>query len=254
MKLIYKPIGITPNELRLRLIDNNELSIKSCFAGRLDPMARGKMIFIENKELKDMNYYLNKSKTYEFELILGLSTDTDDILGIIDSQPIFLDNKEIEIKIINIINIINNLKINGQENQKYHTYSSYVLKKNGLKKTLWKWKLENNLSYEEIPSKNVKLYDINILEHKQYNSNYLLGIFIDRINKINKKYDFRQNKIISQWENIINKDLSTQLFSIKIEMKVSSGYYIRQFCYDLKTKLNYPLLVYDINRTNFDIN
>ena len=48
MKLIYKPIGITPNELRLRLIDNNELSIKSCFAGRLDPMARGKMIFIEN--------------------------------------------------------------------------------------------------------------------------------------------------------------------------------------------------------------
>ena len=37
-------------------------------------------------------------------------------------------------------------------------------------------------------------------------------------------------------------------------MKVSSGYYIRQFCYDLKTKLNYPLLVYDINRTNFDIN
>ena len=249
MKIINKNVGYTPNQLRLKLINNNQLSKKSCFAGRLDPMARGAMIFLENEELKNMNYYLNKSKIYEFEIILGLSTDTDDILGLFDKIPKLLyDFDKIKMK---ICKIIADLKINGQQIQKYHPYSSYLLRKNDIKKPLWKWKSENNLSYDEIPTKNVNLYDIDILSYDNYNYKYLLYDFVNRINKIDKQYDFRQKDIITQWNTLLNKNLVDNFFSIKIRMKVSSGYYIRQFGYDLKTNIDFPLLIFDINRTNF---
>ena len=150
-----------------------------------------------------------------------------------------------------ICKIIADLKINGQQIQKYHPYSSYLLRKNDIKKPLWKWKSENNLSYDEIPTKNVNLYDIDILSYDNYNYKYLLYDFVNRINKIDKQYDFRQKDIITQWNTLLNKNLVDNFFSIKIRMKVSSGYYIRQFGYDLKTNIDFPLLIFDINRTNF---
>jgi tRNA U55 pseudouridine synthase TruB len=33
-------------------------------------------------------------------------------------------------------------------------------------------------------------------------------------------------------------------------MEVSTGFYIRQFVYDLKTRMNFPMLVYDIHRVD----
>lgn len=61
-----------------------------------------------------------------------------------------------------IYKIIQDLNKNGQQMQKYHPYSSYLLRK-WYKKPLWKWKSENNLSYDEIPTKNVNLYDRNFI-------------------------------------------------------------------------------------------
>ena len=100
MILEYKQPGLTMNQV----IEYNKIkynATKMCYCGRLDPMARGAMIFLENEELKNMNYYLNKSKIYEFEIILGLSTDTDDILGLFDKIPKLLYDFDHEI-IINI--------------------------------------------------------------------------------------------------------------------------------------------------------
>ena len=36
--------------LKYDLIDKKLLSSKSCYIGRLDPMARGNMLFLENKD------------------------------------------------------------------------------------------------------------------------------------------------------------------------------------------------------------
>ena len=248
MKIINKPIGITPNQLRLQLINNGELSKKSCYAGRLDPMARGKMLFLENNELKNMDMYLNKSKTYQFEIILGLSTDTDDIMGLLDGDIQLLQNID-NVK-SSIEKRIHYLKKNGQNAQKYHPYSSFVLKKNGIKKQLWKWKSIHQLTYDELPSKEVSLYDIHILEHHMYTCDYLLNEFINHVDSVDKSYSFRQVEIINQWKSILNTNTDNVIYSIKMELSASSGYYIRQFGYDLKHELKFPLLIYDIYRTD----
>ena len=75
-------------------------------------------------------------------------------------------------------------------------------------------------------------------------SNFINNIIND-INSVDKNKDFRQNKIIKQWENI-NREY---ICSIKIEMNVSSGFYIRQFIRDISELFDFPMVVYDINRT-----
>ena len=66
------------------------------FCGRLDPMARGKILLLINDECKKMPLYLNNNKTYQFEICFGFQTDTDDFLGLIENKtdiiiPNFID-------------------------------------------------------------------------------------------------------------------------------------------------------------------
>ena len=158
-------------------------------------MARGTMIFLENEELKNMDYYLNKSKIYEFEIILGLSTDTDDILGLFDKIPKLLyDFDKIKMKIYKIIQDLNK---NGQQMQKYHPYSSYLLRKNDIKNLYGNGNLKIIFHMMKYQLK-MLIYMIEILSYHNYNYKYLLYDFINRINKIDKQYDFRQKEIITQ--------------------------------------------------------
>ena len=65
--IVYKPSGITMNQLILDYKNNQnnqnnqpQYINKICFAGRLDPMARGQCLFLINDECKKMN------KVYHF--------------------------------------------------------------------------------------------------------------------------------------------------------------------------------------------
>ena len=83
------------------------------------------------------------------------------------------------------------------------------------------------------------IYGINCYDFKNF-----INSIINNINTIDKNKNFRQESIIKQW-NKINR---TYIFSLKFEMKVSSGFYIRQFVRDLSTKFDFPLIVHDIHR------
>ena len=82
MKFLNKPIGFTSNEFIFHLKKEKMIQEKACYCGRLDPLARGKMLILEGNECKQMSKYLNNDKTYEFIIVFGMSTDTDDIMGL----------------------------------------------------------------------------------------------------------------------------------------------------------------------------
>lgn len=252
MKIFYKPVGYTPNDFKYKLVEENKISKKNCWIGRLDPLARGKLLFLEDNELynnKFEKYIYESIKEYEAEIILGISTDTDDIMGILDNK---INVLELEKDII--FNKIRNEfeYFSSQKEQNFHPYSSYMLKKNNIKQPLWKWKKQNLLNKDEIPKKNIKVYYINFLDYKEYN-NEIYNEFIKRISKVDNKHSFRQSEICDQWLNEKNLSENNKIYSIKFRIKVSSGYYLRQFCNDLKNKINYPLTIFDINRINYII-
>ena len=80
-----KYIGQTPLDVVEALRETNKWDkkdVKLSYAGRLDPMAHGLMIVLKDEECANQHKWHNMNKTYEFKLLIGLSTDTYDILGV----------------------------------------------------------------------------------------------------------------------------------------------------------------------------
>jgi tRNA pseudouridine(55) synthase len=237
MKFIYKPSGYTINQFINTYKEEHNIK-KLCFCGRLDPMARGEILILENEECKQMPKYLNNSKKYNFEILLSLKTDSDDPLGIIEEIDV-IDNKFDYTNIYNnILNCIYHYK-NNMYFQKFHNFSSKRI--DG--KPLWYYK-KNNIQIET-PSKEVDIFDVNIHNIKTYEFIEWKNIIISQIDTIDKEKDFNQDNIITQWKNT---DMNF-LYSIPVDITVSSGFYVRQFVRDISDNINYPLLTFDINRT-----
>ena len=113
----YKPVGVTCGDFIKKYNDKD-----IAYVGRLDPMAHGLITILTGKEVKQMEEYQKKAKIYKFRFIMGMNTDTDDILGI---QTI--NNKEDQISLENIIEYINTFP--NEYNQKYHSFSSFKIQK-----------------------------------------------------------------------------------------------------------------------------
>jgi tRNA U55 pseudouridine synthase TruB len=236
-----KPLGTTTVQFINKIKEDEKLD-KITFSGRLDPMARGKILIFKNDDCKLAKNYHSNKKIYQFEVIIGIKTDTDDALGIINQyniNDINVNNSYDYIK--KILDYVNILDTNILE-QKYHDFSSKVFFKN--KNFVDKNKL--NLINK------VQIYDKKIIGNNVYSYKYWIENIITIINNIDKKNNFRQEEIINQWNKIkdeINYK-SLMIYSVKIELSVSSGFYIRQFVNDMSLKLNIPLMTYDINRIN----
>ena len=62
--------------------------------GTLDPMATGLLVLAVNRATKFSNYFLESDKSYDVEVALGFSTDTDDSTGNIISESNSIPDKE----------------------------------------------------------------------------------------------------------------------------------------------------------------
>jgi tRNA U55 pseudouridine synthase TruB len=80
---LWKEIGETPLEVLENFKEENPKykNEKFAYAGRLDPMAEGKLLVLVGDTCKEREKYLNLDKEYEFEILLGFKSDTKDLLG-----------------------------------------------------------------------------------------------------------------------------------------------------------------------------
>lgn len=237
---IYKPIGLTPLQLIQKVREyypelNNE---KISYAGRLDPMAHGVMLLLIGEENKNRNEYLGLPKTYQFQVIFGVETDSYDILGLIKSTvsknlPV---NLEEEIK--------NFIKLNkGKQIQKYPPYSSKTV--HG--KPLFKWAREGKLSEISFPKKEIQIYKFKLLNLKQIDNNLLKLEILKKLAIL--KGDFRQEEVKRNWLAVFKKTSKINLVVAKLEVTCSSGTYMRSLAQELGVKIGCGAIAYDILRT-----
>ena len=256
MKILDKPAGITINQFITDFKKNNKEINKLCFAGRLDPMARGKVMLLFNDECKQIDKYKKLNKTYQFYIIPGIQTNTDDPLGIIERNELNELNELNEInmdmditkvipRIVENININLFNKVSIEFNQSFHSFSSKCV--NG--KPLWELS-KNNHSFVK-PSHLVKIYDYKVIPVIKFNFSDWKNTIIEQIKTIDNNCDFNQTNIINQWTSLEIKN--NELYGIPVTLQVSSGFYVRQFVRDISNldDINYPLMVYDINRINY---
>ena len=106
---------------------------KAGYAGTLDPLAEGVLPVALGEATKTMTYAMNTTKTYEFDIFWGVSTDTDDSEGnIIAKNDIRPSKNDILLYLNKFIGIIDQkpsifsaIKINGKR--------SYELARNNIK-------------------------------------------------------------------------------------------------------------------------
>lgn len=235
--LYYKFVGETSKLFSDRI--KSELGAqKVCLCGKLDPMARGYTKILIDNDAKKMPDFLQSEKEYEFYLALGISTDSDDILGhITDFQDRISDvNRYV------IDNFMNELK--SVHLQNYHHYSAINIKKNNVRRPLWYWYKNNNLNEDEIPKKSVKVINLECLGELNISLKKYIDNVLYRLSKITDS-NFSLPTIQNSW---LNFNKISEIILLKYRIRVSSGFYIRMIAKDLKKK-GIACHIFDINRT-----
>ena len=249
MKILYKSESESLHTFIQKCKHKGHLRGKYCYCGRLDPMASGKMLFLENKECSKMPKYLKCMKEYEFEIGLGISTDTDDILGIID---------EINFETNNTFDYSNILdkeldKLILQTKQNYHKFSAHKINYNNNRISLTDISKDKKIISDIIPTKFCKVYSIKKLNKKIVNLHYYLDVIINKIEKLYDPNDYyRKNRILKRWKDFrstLNNYSEINITIYKYKIIVSSGFYVRQLIADLKKNCNFPLIGFNIKRT-----
>lgn len=246
MLLLNKKIGETPLEvLENYKTQNPEFrNAKLAYAGRLDPMASGLLVVLVGDECKMRDRFQNLDKTYQFDLVLGIETDTYDVMGLINPKY-KIQNPKVGMKKTEMERII--LDFEGEIEQEYPPFSSFHI--NG--KPLWHWnKIQNSNNEVPIfvaPKKKVKIYKLEILSTREV----LLSQFIDKaIEKIKLvKGNFRQEEIINNWKKLKIKNFDCKINIIKIKSHVSSGTYIRSLAREMGIRLGTKALADNIYRS-----
>ncbi len=241
MHIAYKNPGVPFGDITKQVANDSQNKIS--YIGRLDPLASGIIIYLEGDELKNRNKYMNMDKTYKFNLVIGMSTDTGDCLGMIR-----------QIQTVNTINMSKLLEVFSeffdQYEQRYPIYSAYQIHKNGMKKPLWYF-AKNGIELEEseIPKHNVKIYNLE-QDAKPMFSIRNMNYFMEQVGLIPDGLELRKEEVILQYKEYKETD-KIRLIGIPMLAKVSSGTYIRQLCEDIGDKLGVPCMADKIERVGY---
>ena len=236
-----KAKGITPLELIKQYKKENNFQGKMCYAGRLDPMAHGKMILLKEEECKQMNDYCNFDKTYEFLVLFGIKTDTYDLLGkVIENNIKPIDFSKLDLD-----------KFTGKIKQPFPSYSSFSIKHKEERKPIWEWTKLGKLDEITIPIKEVEIFSLEEISYleKIEEKKELEEYIVDNINLLSdtNKKKFRVKEILEIWKHIF-ETFEIKPIIKKYRGKVSSGTYIRSLVNRMGIDLGCGAITLDIDR------
>lgn len=244
--VIDKERGETPLEAVGRWRERASLpqDIPVSYAGRLDPMAQGKLLVLIGDECKRQKKYTGLDKEYVVEVLLGVSSDTGDVLGIprkaasssLPTRPEILRALRSEL---------------GTHERAYPVFSSKTV--GG--KPLFMYALEGTHGSVQIPAHPETFYRIDLLDLRTVDSDTLRA----RIEKMLEHTpisdepskalgaDFRIGAIRPKWEELLVAEATYPVLTLRVTS--GSGAYMRTLAERIGTTLGTSGLALSIRRT-----
>lgn len=205
------------------------------YAGRLDPMAEGLLLVLSGAKNNEREAYTGLDKDYEFEFVLGVATDTFDMLGKVLSAG---DASKVSEKMVKDAL----MKYSGSFDQKYPPYSSKIL--NGV--PLFQLAREGKLNEKDIPSHQVTVASMELLSSRIVSKDDFIESTFAAISAV--LGDFRQKEILKAW-NAYFADGPAQFILYKARVSCGSGFYVRQLVQDIGRDLGTGAVTVSILRT-----
>lgn len=230
---VYKPISESPVQTIHRLREQlPQLEGKKVSpTGRLDPLAHGVMVLLVGDMNKERREFEGVDKVYQFDAILEVGTDSYDVLGM---PTVAAQTEILEADIETTVK-----EIKGKQVQEFPPYSGYRIKG----KPLFYYARNNLLDSIQMPSKEIEVFDIEVIEIKQVPFKELLKEITKQIEALDG--DFRQPEILKAWNEVETHPLTV----VSIEAHVSAGTYIRGLVNQLGNNLNTKATAMNIHRT-----
>lgn len=231
----HKNIGETPLEAleRVRKEEKAASSVPMTYAGRLDPMAEGVLLILVGDECKNKEKYLGLDKEYEIEVLFGIETDTQDILGLI--KRINVDNiQRIPGKWKDLVKDIDYKKYEGKFTQEYPAYSSKMI---AMKEVP-----------EEMPTKDVEIYSIEKMNEKEITGIEIAESALEKIALVTG--EFRQGDIGEEWAAFGEEFGNFPFKIVTVKVKCSSGTYMRSLAERIGKDVGVGGMAYSIKRNS----
>jgi len=244
---IEKRVGETPLQAleRARVEKNIDLTVPLAYAGRLDPMASGKLLILIGDECKRQEHYHASDKEYVFQILFNVGSDTGDVLGGVAQSEATLFTFEELYKVIK--------QFRGKIALPYPHFSSKTVRG----KPLHMWALENRLSEIEIPTKHSQIYALTLSALTTIRADELYQTVMTKIESIPEVTDprkalgadFRRDLVRKSWESVYDANPERVYQLATITCIASSGTYMRSLAEEIGKKLGTTSLAYSIHRT-----
>lgn len=233
--VLYKHDGETPLECIRRFQDSHKeyTHVPMTYAGRLDPMAEGILLVLTGEECKQKEQYLGLTKSYEFEVVWGFTTDTCDVLGLVTHVCDYVPH-DVEIRNCASMYV-------GKRTQIYPAYSSKTV----FGKPLFTWAREGHIQDVELPTREIEIFSCTYKGERMIVGKKLVELFEQRIQRV--RGDFRQKEIIATWNKYIVQD--KEYVITRFEMVCSGGTYVRALVDEMARDLHTCGTVCSIKRT-----
>jgi tRNA pseudouridine(55) synthase len=252
--VLEKAVGETPLSCAeaWRATRPDLADIPLSYAGRLDPMASGKLLVLIGEECKHQNDYHGLDKEYEFSVIFGISSDTQDVLGRL--QTTADTNSTINRTISSVeLDVITNELI-GELTFQYPLFSAKTVKG----KPLHMWTLEGRLDEIEIPTRTSTIYELELIKIETKPKQEIIATALQKVNSIPEVTDprkalgndFRRKDVRADWQDMATDySLPAEYTIAHFRCTASSGAYMRTLATIIAEKLGNTGIAYRIHRT-----
>lgn len=246
--LLEKKLGQTPlqaieawKESKPRFKD-----VPATYAGRLDPMAEGSLLVLLGDECKHQEKYRGLDKEYVIEVLLDLSTDTGDVLGMPHST-----GKETHPQRKDISRILKSHT--GTRTIPYPSFSSKTVA--GI--PLFEYALRGTLDSIDIPTHTETVYRIALLSIISTEKEALRERIMDTLSAAPRSLeeskrlgaDFRQDEIRESWGSLFEV-LPDRMFTIlTLRIACASGTYMRTLAERIGKNFQTDAFALSIRRT-----
>lgn len=246
--VLEKAVGETPLEVleSWRQTRPDLVNVPLAYAGRLDPMASGKLLVLIGEECKKQTEYHHLDKEYVVEILFGIHSDSGDVLGIVEETSVTTLSKEV---------VIETLKgFVGSIEFPYPVFSAKTVQG----KPLHTWAVENRLDEITIPTRTSEIYQLSLTDFRTLTRSEVVEQSLKNIELIPKVTDprkalgndFRRPEVRNAWAKIESTGAPSDNFYIaEITCICSSGTYMRTLSELIAKKLNAKGLAFSIDRT-----
>lgn len=238
---LYKPAGCTPLQALFELKkERPELrTLSLTYAGRLDPMAEGLLLVLAGEAVHEKDAFLGLDKEYKVTALLGIQTDSFDLLGIPNlRQSKWPINGHTTLEMYTILQ-----SYVGETTLPLPIYSSPPYKG----KPLHAWARAKNIKSEETPKRQTNIHSIAEVTTSTIPIAEILHYITTTLPNIDG--NFRQDEIINTWHDLLQQVKGKELLTASFTVSCSSGTYIRSLVNEIGKKLGTGACIYTLART-----